>query len=212
MKFYTCARSRGLRVSWLAEEMGLELDYTMLPFPPRYRAREYLELNPLGTVPMLVDGDVVLTESTAMLFYLASRYGPTDMIVEPEEADFGQMHDFLHYADATLTFPQTVYQRFSMFEKEKGLEAAGEAYAKWFAARLVKVERRLDDRKFLCADRFSIADIAVGYALYLTTLNGLFDRLPPRVKAYLDTMTARPAFERAVEKEIQAATKQGIDS
>jgi glutathione S-transferase len=210
MRLYTCAGSRGLRVSWLAEEMGLSLDYKMLPFPPRAKAKDYLVTNPLGTVPMLVDGKIELTESSAILFYLASKYGPTDLFVGSDEPDFGPMHDYLHHADATLTFPQTVYMRFSIFEKEKGLRSAGDAYAKWFAARLVKIEQRLNGRDYLCADRFTIADIAIGYALYLSTRNGLSDRLPEDVKAYLDRVTGRPAFIRAVEKEREAAAARGV--
>lgn len=210
MELYTCLKSRGLRVSWLAEELGLALDHKMLPFPPRIMAPDYINANPLGTVPMLVDGDIVLTESSAILFYLASRFGSTDLAVGSHEADFGPMHDYLHHADATLTFPQTVYMRFVMFEKDRSLEAAGEAYAKWFAARLVKIDRRLTERKYLCEDRFTIADIAIGYALYLTTLNGLCERVPANLKRYLDLLKARPAFQRAIEKESAAAVAQGV--
>ena len=54
---YTCALSRGLRATWAAEEAGVDIDLKILPFPPRYLVPEYLAINPLGTVPLLVDGD-----------------------------------------------------------------------------------------------------------------------------------------------------------
>src|SRR5271168_115391 len=121
---YHCAGSRGLRALWAMEELGLNFDLVLLPFPPRVRAKEFLAINPLGTVPAFVDGDVVMTESSAIAHYLATRYRPSPLALRDDEADYGMYHDFLHHADATLTFPQTVYIRFVLMEKNLGLEAA----------------------------------------------------------------------------------------
>ncbi len=198
---YTCARSRGLRATWAAEEAGVDIDLTILPFPPRYLAPDYMEVNPLGTVPMLVDGETRLTESCAIAHYLATRGGFTDLAVAPGERDYGEYLDFTYHADATITFPQTVYMRFCLFERDKGLQAAGEAYAKWFHKRLVKVEQRLESREYLCAERFTVADICVGYALILAQSVGLDEGVPESLKAYRERLTARPAYARAVERE-----------
>ncbi len=198
---YTCARSRGLRATWAAEEAGVDVDLKILPFPPRYLAPEYKEINPLGTVPMLVDGESRLTESCAIAHYLATREGHTDLAIAPGERDYAEYCDFTYHADATITFPQTVYMRFAIFEKEKGWAEAGEAYAKWFEKRLVKVEQRLEGREFLCADRFTVADICVGYALVLSQSVGLDDRVPESLKAYRARLTARQAYQRAFERE-----------
>ncbi|MEM1051594.1 MAG: glutathione S-transferase family protein [Pseudomonadota bacterium] len=198
---YTCARSRGLRCTWAAEEAGVELDLRMLPFPPRHKAPEYLETNPLGTVPLLIDGDTHMTESCAIAHYLAVRGGASGLIVELGEADYGEYLDFTYHADATITFPQTVYMRFAMFEKQKGWEDAGHAYADWFEKRLVKVEQRLATREYICAERFTVADICVGYALILAQAVGLDGRVPDALKAYRDRLTARAAYQSAVDKE-----------
>lgn len=208
---YTSAGSRGLRASWAAAELGIELEYRMLPFPPRVRAREYLEVNPLGTVPALVHDGHVMTESSAIAHYLATRWGPTALAIAPGEEDYGAYLDFLHHADATITFPQTVYLRFCMMEPDRGLQAAGEAYAEWYGKRLIKAERRLADREYLCAGRFTAADIAVTYALHLSTLNGLDRFVPDTLKQYRARMTARPSFAKAVKAERAAAADQGID-
>jgi len=64
---YHCAAARSFRPLWALEELGLSYELKMLPFPPRVFAREYLALNPLGTVPLLVDGDTRMTESAAIL-------------------------------------------------------------------------------------------------------------------------------------------------
>lgn len=100
---YTCARSRGLRATWAAEEAGAEIDLRILPFPPRYLAPEYMALNPLGTVPLLVDGETQLTESCAIAHYLATRDGATLLVVAPGERDYGAYLDYTYHADATIT-------------------------------------------------------------------------------------------------------------
>ena len=207
---YHCVGSRGLRALWTIEEMDLECELVMLPFPPRARAKEFFGVNPLATVPALVDGETVMTESSAIAHYLATRYGPSDLAVTPQERDYGLFLDYLHHADATLTFPQTVYARFVLFEKERGLQAAGHLYAEWFAARLKKIDQRLATREYLCGNRFTVADIAVGYALFLATLNGLSHLLTPVASEYLDRINRRPSFTRARERERAAASKQGI--
>lgn len=198
---YTCARSRGLRATWAAEEAGVELDLKVLPFPPRHLAPGYLETNPLGTVPLLIDGKARMTESCAIAHYLATRSGPSELAIAPGEPDYAEYLDYTYHADATITFPQTVYMRFAIFEKDKGWAGAGDAYAKWFWKRLVKVDDRLQGRKYLCADRFTVADICVGYALVLSKAVGLDEGVPESLKAYRERLTSRPAFKRAVERE-----------
>ncbi|WP_245228521.1 glutathione S-transferase family protein [Pontixanthobacter sp. CEM42] len=212
---YTCQGSRGLRATWAACEAGIDLDLQMLPFPPRFRKPDYLEINPLGTIPMLVDGDNRMTESCAIAHYLAVKSGVPELVVQPDEQDYAEYLDFTHHADATITFPQTVYLRFAKFEKDKGLEEAGHAYARWFGKRLIKVEERLDEREFLCADRFTVADICVGYALYLANRIGLAEYLNPRLVEYLDLLTNRAGFTAAIELEKavsdETGTKPAID-
>lgn len=198
---YTCAHSRGLRATWAAEEAGVDIDLNILPFPPRYLAPEYMTLNPLGTVPLLIDGEAQLTESCAIAHYLATRDGYTELAIAPGEPDYGAYLDYTYHADATITFPQTVYMRFCLFEKDKGLQEAGHAYAKWFHKRLVKVEQRLETRQFLCGDRFTVADICVGYALILAQSVGLDDGVPDSLKAYRANLTARAGYQRAVARE-----------
>ncbi|WP_034957979.1 glutathione S-transferase family protein [Erythrobacter longus] len=198
---YTCAGSRGQRCTWVAEEAGVELDLRMLPFPPRHKAPEYLETNPLGTIPMLIDGETQMTESCAIAHYLAVKGGADALIVQPGEADYGEYLDYTYHADATITFPQTVYMRFALFEKHKGWEDAGHAYANWFEKRLVKIEQRLKTREYLCADRFTVADICVGYALILAKSVGLDERIPEPLKAYRERLTSRDAYKAAIAKE-----------
>lgn len=208
---HTCAGSRGLRATWAAEEAGVDIDLKILPFPPRYFAPEYLEINPLGTVPMMQDGESQMTESCAIAHYLATKDGPSLLAIAPGEPDYAAYCDYTHHADATITFPQTVYMRFAIFEKDKGWGEAGEAYAKWFHKRLIKIEERLKAHEFLCADRFTVADICVGYALILAERVGLDEGIAQSLKDYRSRLTDREAYKRAVQRETEGAQAIGAE-
>lgn len=200
---YHCADARSLRPLWTLEELGLDYELVSLKFPPRFRQREYLEINPLGTIPFYKHGDVEMTESSAICQYLVETYGPTDLDVPPGSASRAEFLNWLYFSDATLTFPQTIVLRYTMLEPdERRLPQAAEDYAKWFAGRLRKVESTLESRDYLVADRFTIADIAVGYGVYLATkIPPLKSRLGPNASAYLQRLTARPAFLRCLKRQ-----------
>jgi glutathione S-transferase len=155
---YHCEGARSLRPLWVLEEMGLDYRLEKLPFPPRVLQREYLEVNPLGTVPYMIDGNVRMTESSGICHYLVERYGPTPLALEVSEPDFGSWLNWLYYSDATITFPQTIFLRYTQLEPdERKLPQAAEDYRRFFAGRLRLVEAALADREFLCGDRFTIA-------------------------------------------------------
>ena len=66
MKLYHCKNSRSVRPMWALEELGLSYDLVVMPFPPRSEYKGYLDINPLGTVPTFIDGDILMTESTGI--------------------------------------------------------------------------------------------------------------------------------------------------
>ena len=191
--------------------MGMEdaVTLTVLPFPPRTLAKQFFAVNPLGTVPALVVDGHVMTESSAICQYLATRFSPGGLSVGAGEAQYPAYLDFLHHADATLTFPQTVALRFSIFETDRGLQQAGDAYGEWFGKRLAKIDARLTGQDYLCAGRFTVADIAIAYALHLSKFSKLDHLLTPRLREWLSMMTARAGFVRAIAWEKAAAGVAG---
>lgn len=212
IELYHCVSARSLRPLWMLEELGLTYRLHMLPFPPRVQARTFLQDNPLGTVPLLVDGATRMTESAAMCDYLVRRSGNTTLQVQEQEADFGAYLNWLHMSDATLTFPQTLVLRYRHFEPpERQQPQVAEDYARWFLARLRAVEAALGHAPFLCAGRFTAADVAVGYALLLGQHLGLADHYPPAVQAYWADLQARPAYQRSLQIQQEAAQAQGVD-
>jgi glutathione S-transferase len=198
IKLYHCAGARSLRPLWTLEEMGLAYALETMPFPPRVLREGYLAVNPLGTVPAFTDGDLTMTESAGICQYLVDRYGPTPLGVAPDETDYGLYLNWLHRSDATLTFPQTIVLRYTRLEpEERRLKQAVDDYTQWFFARLRAVEQATAKRDWLCAGRFTIADICVGFALVLAESLGLRQGFKPNTEAYYQRLTARPAFQRA---------------
>lgn len=189
-----------MRPLWTLEEMGITYELHTLPFPPRYMAREYLQINPLGTVPCMIDGDVVMTESAGICQYLVDKYGPTDLAVAPDEPDYGDYLNWLHRSDATLTFPQTLVLRYTRLEpEEKRIPKVASDYRKWFLGRLKSVETTLESREYLCSNRFTIADICVGYALVLAKSLDIDEAFTPNIQRYWDRFTARDAYKRVYD-------------
>lgn len=198
MKLWHCKQARSLRAVWALEEMAIEYELEILPFPPRFMQPEYLEVNPLGTVPFLVDGDTTMTESIAICHYLAEKYHKDDFTLKPDHPEYGDYLNWLYHGDATLTFPQTIFLRYAMLEtKENRQPKVADDYRKWYLKRLVRLNKHIVDREFLCGQHFTIADIAITYALFLGKLIGIDVDYEPQVKDYLDRMTSRPGFIQA---------------
>lgn len=207
-----CVSARSLRPLWMLEELGLPYELRMLPFPPRVHARPYLDLNPLGTVPLLEDGPTRMTESAAMCQYLAARHSPGGLDVRADETAYGAYLNWLHMSDATLTFPQTLVLRYTHFElPERRQPQVAADYARWFLARLRAVDTAVQQHEHLCASRFTAADVAVGYALVLAQHLGLDAQFTPAVTAYWQRLQDRPAFLRALRVEREAALAQQVD-
>lgn len=198
MELWHCKDSRSLRPLWALEELGLEYRLHVLGFPPRASDPAYMQVNPLGTVPCLVDGEARMTESSAICHYLARRYGDGTLAVAPDHGEYGAFLNWMHHADATLTFPQTLLLRYGRFEpKERRQPQVVEDYTQWYLARLKLLNTHIEGREWLCDNRFTVADIAVGYALYLGEVIGVSQHYKPQTAAYLERLKARPAFERA---------------
>jgi glutathione S-transferase len=208
---YHCAAARSFRPLWMLEELGLAYELKMLPFPPRVLAKDYLAINPLGTIPFMIDGETRMTESSAICHYLGTRYGPTPLVVALDEPAYGAYLNWLHFGEATLTFPQTLVLRYSFLEPEERRSPQVAAdYTKWFFGRLKAVEAALGQAETLCADRFTAADISVGFALRLAESIGLAKDFGPNVAAYWRRLQQRDGYRRAVTAEKLAGEQQKV--
>lgn len=201
-QLYHAADTRSFRALWALEEVGAAYDLHLLPFPPRVKAPEYLEINPLGTVPLLIDGSARMVESVAICQYLAARHPECNLAVVPGSPDYAAYLDFLHFGEAALTFPQALILRYGQFETPSRRQPQVVAdYERWLFYRLALVEQRLKTAAYLVENRFTMADISVGYAIKLTHHVGIDNQLPTSVRTYFDQLKSRSAFIAATHRQ-----------
>ena len=197
----------------MLEELGLPYQLIMLPFPPRVERPAVLEINPLGTMPLMLDGQTRMVESAAICQYLCERAAPTSLAVAPSEPDYGVFLNGLHFGEATLTFPQTLVLRYARFEPEERRQTVvAQDYTRWFLARLRTLEPTLLESDCLCAGRFTAADVSVGYALLAAQHLGLVERFTPGVRQYWERLQARDGYQRALRAQHEAALSQGVST
>jgi len=204
MKLYHCAMTRSVRALWALEELGLDYELHTMPFPPRVLEKSYKEINPLGTVPYLIDGETEISESCAICHYLAEKYGDGNLLVDKSHPEYGAFLNWLYYSDATITFPQAVMLRYSVLEPDERKSAqVVEDYKGFFLGRLRKLESALENRKYLCAERFTIADICVGFSLiFAKNILNIEEAFTPNIARYYEHLSKRPAFITATKGKL----------
>ncbi|WP_147104976.1 glutathione S-transferase family protein [Tateyamaria sp. syn59] len=192
-------RSRAVRVTWLLEEMGLEYDLVSydLGDPVMRSAAFRSQVHPMGRVPVLVDGDVQIMESGAILEYLLTRHGDGRLRPAPDNADYPTYLQWLHYAEGMIMPQVNSYMVETFFlPPERRSEVHAKRAMKLMGQMLVPVDAALEGRDFL-AGAFSAADIMTGSAaISAKSIGGDMSALP-HLSAYTDRLLARPAYQKA---------------
>ncbi|MGH6955494.1 MAG: glutathione S-transferase family protein [Caulobacteraceae bacterium] len=188
--------SRSVRVVWLAEEMGVRYEVKREAFGRP--SAEFLAANPLGAFPAIRDGEVAMGESTAIMQYIAERYGPTPLALRSDHPRWPDYLQFLTFGEASLAAylnPVIATQFRAPADQQKNFTV--DVARNIFVGRLAAVEAQLAKGDYM-AGEFTAADISVGYALGLGANLGLADRYSPTVKAYQERVTSRPACQKAM--------------
>jgi glutathione S-transferase len=196
IKIYNFPRgARGLRVMWQCEEMGLPYKFEPVTFPP---SEAYRALNPLGSVPFLEDeGGVAINESVAMTLYLAQKYGPTPLLPTKDAKAMAGVLQLTVLSEATLggQMNPLMLAHFAAPEGEKRNWLVNSVEGRVEQA-LALVEAKLGDRQFLVGEDLTLADICIATALGMW--KGALNKTPsPRLAAFQDRMSARPAYQKA---------------
>jgi glutathione S-transferase len=194
------AVSQSERVIWLCEELGVPYELVryergaMGAAPPEFKS-----IHPAGTAPTIVDGDVVLAESAAVMEYIIEQYSDGRLARHKGDADFADYLFWFHYANGSLA-PSTLV---ALVLGAQGAASNGMAAA--VIARVdsayAMIEKRLGEKQYFAGDEFSAADIFMVFAL--TTLRAFLPRDisgNPNLTAYLQRVTSRPAYQRAMKK------------
>lgn len=204
MKLYYIPTTRAVRPRWCLEELGVPYELVR-PTMAKMGELEYRKLHPHGKVPVLIDEDVTIFESAAICTYLTDKYSEKGLAPAVETSARGYYYQWLFYASVTLESPIEQFMFNTLPElpekvlpKKKHSELSAEEALQWFARVAEPVKETLKNQKFLVENRFSTADIVMGGVLLWALKLGML-RDHPCLKAYIENLMKRPAFQRADE-------------
>lgn len=186
--------SQSERIIWLCEELGLSYDLIRYDReangagPPAYKA-----LHPLGTAPIISDGDLILAETGAIVDYIVQRHGGGRLALGPDHADFTDYLFWLHFANGSMVpafMMDMVARRAGMPMLSRRTDIAFEL-----------VEQRLGEARWFAGNEFTAADIMMIYPLTRARgssgrdISGL-----PNLRAYLQRVGERPGYRAAMAR------------
>jgi glutathione S-transferase len=200
---YTNPMSRGRIARWMLEEVGEAYETELLEYATTMKAPEYLAINPMGKVPALKHGDVVVTEAAAICAYLADAFPKAALAPPSGSPARGPYYRWLFFGAGPVESAVTA--------KALGLEAPAEKSAMAgygsFAAVLAALEYAVSQGEYLAGGRFSAADLYVSAQIGWGLRFGTMDKRPA-FEAYAARMLSRPAALRAAELDDALATRQ----
>lgn len=192
VKVYGVPPTRVLRALWLLNE--LEIEYELVPTEPlgeETRSPEFRALNPAGKLPVLVDGDVVLTESAAIQLYLAEKFPAAGLIPE-NIVDRAQMYRWIFFLVTEIEQPLwRIARNTAIYPEDKRIPADIEMAAHECKAMLAVLEQHMHGREYLVGDRLSVADLNAAYTLDWAREAGMLTDAHV-LRAYVEKMYARP--------------------
>ncbi len=208
MKLYGFGPTRSLRALWGLKELGLEFEFVPVNLAAgEHRSPAFLAINPAGKVPVLVDGDLVLPESAAIVLYLAEKY-PEKGLMPSTLHERAQAYRWVLFAMTELEQPLWRMAKHSfLYPEHRRLPQDIDLAREDFLAMAAVLERHMDGRRFIVGEHFSVADCVTAYLMDWANERGLLEGLP-NLAAYLQRMYQRPTAPRriaAARAEIQAA-------
>lgn len=177
---------------WTLQELGVDFDAVAVDLLAGAHQRpEFLQINPAGKIPALVDGDVVLTESVAIVLYLAEKY-PTKRLMPTDPAERAQLYRWLLFAATELEQPLwRITRHTALYPEDQRLPGDVRLASEEFRAMAGVLERHMRGREFVVGDGVTVADFVTAYTLDWATEFGLLDRFPVLLD-YVRRMYARP--------------------
>lgn len=206
MKLYEFGPSRAIRVRWTLQELDVAFDAVTVDLRAgEHRKPEFLKINPAGRLPVLIDCDKVLTESVAIVLYLAEKY-PAKRLIPAGLDERGQLYRWLLFTATELEQPLWRMVRHSMlYPEDKRLPAEIALAREDFAAVAQVLEAHMRGRNFLVGDAATVGDFVLAYTLDWAKLARCLNGLPV-LDAYVEQMYARP---KAPERMKDALARTG---
>ena len=202
LSLYYHPYSRAAGTLWALEEVGVDYDLKVIDIMKgEQKGAELMAINPMGKLPTLVDGDIVVTEAAAIALYLADRYAPhlAPALDDPQRGTYLRWSLF-----APSVIEPAVMARHSGWSVKEGSAGWGS-----FDAMLAAAESAIAGKSFVLGETFSMADVVFGGLLrFLIGFKQI--ELTPAFSAYVERLDARPAFQRAEAKNAAMRKELGL--
>ena len=195
--------TRAASVVWMLEEVGCEYELEYVDIMSGAQKKEpFRAMNPMGKVPTLVDGDVVVTESAAIATYLADRYSSGTLAPALDASDRGTYLRWMFYPAAVIE--PGCLAKAANWEYKPGSAGWGT-----YDEILDTISTAIGDGPWLLGDRFSMADVVFGGTVRWMTMFGMLDKRPEYMD-YVERLNARPANVKAQEINARIADERGL--
>ncbi|MBT3334459.1 MAG: glutathione S-transferase family protein [Rhodospirillaceae bacterium] len=206
LKIYHSPGTRGFRVIWVCEELSVPYEIVPVNFAAEYRATpEWRALNPVGKVPVMVEGDLTMFESCAMMQYVLDRHGNGRLQPGKDDPAYAHYLQWIWFAEATFARPlgEVVNHRRAFNPEIDDVVAEMKGRA---TACVEALDAALSDRAYLQGDTMNAADLSICYVMrgYRRMVS---EALPANVQAYFDRVTALPSYEAAVKADAETSER-----
>ena len=202
IQLFNYPNTRGLRVTWMLEELEADYEFNLVPVGNSgFGSEEYIKINPAGKVPAIRDGDLVLTESAAIVTYLGDKFPDKKLVPPAGSAARAKYDQWCYFVLSELEQPLwTKGKHKFMLPRDKRVPAIIET-AEWeFQKALMILSQGLDGHRFILGDTFSAADILIGRTLSWARTAKQPVELQ-NVADYADSILGREALQRARTRE-----------
>ena len=199
LKLHFAPNSRAGRIVWLLEELELEYEINKMAFHPKdLKSDEHRSRHPLGRVPVLEDGDLMLYESGAIVEYILERHKNGGLKPQVEDSRFPAYLQWFHYCEGMVMPPvNTIVVQTILLPPERQDKTALEQAQRLLKKAMAPLDEALAGKDYLIGD-FSAADIMLGHASFMSNrMGGVSDELE-NVKAWIARIESRPAFQTAI--------------
>lgn len=202
LKLHFAPNSRAGRIVWLLEELGLEYEINKMAFHPKdLKSDEHRGRHPLGRVPVLEDGDLLLWESGAIVEYILERYENGGLKPPVDDPRWPKYQQWFHYCEGMVMPPvNTIIVQTILLPPERRDETALKQAQKLLSRSLGPVDEALEGQEYLIGD-FSAADIMLGHACFMSHRLGCVSDEMTNLKAYVERIAARPHFQTAINMQ-----------
>ena len=203
IRLYYHPYSRAAGTLWALEEAGVPYELQVIDIMKgEQKGPELVAQNPMGKLPTLVDGGVVVTESAAICLYLADRYASARLAPALDDPRRGTYLRWSFFAPSVIE-PAVM--------AHSGHWEAREVSAGWgsYALMLNAAQSAIADRPYVLGDEFSMADVVFGGTLRYMMEFKLIEPVEP-FKSYVERLTARPAYQRANERNLAMRNELGL--